>query len=123
MNWHWEDRTMEDKTIRELFKQLRQEEERAVPSFPEVLRGNEAPGGLEIFAYLRQAAAVATVLVFSATLLLQLSRAPELNSTLPLTEWQSPTDFLLLSSQEELVSTVPVLELEPWWNVSERTDQ
>ncbi len=118
MNWHWE-----DKTIRELFKQLREEEEKAVPSFREVLRGNEAPGGLEIFAYFRQAAAVVTVLVFSATLLLHLSRAPELNSTLPLSEWQSPTDFLLFSSQEELVSTVPVLESEPWWNVSERTDQ
>lgn len=111
MNWHWEDKKMEDQTIRELFKQLRQEEERAVPSFQEVLRGNEAPGGLEIFAYLRQAAAVAMVLVFSATLLLQLSRAPELNSALPLSEWQSPTDFLLISSQEELMSTVPVLEL------------
>ncbi len=106
MKWH-----LEDKTIRELFKQLRQEEERVVPSFQEVLRGNEAPNGLEIFAYLRQVAAVAMVVVFSATLLLQLSRAPELNSTLPLSEWQSPTDFLLLSSQEELVSTVPVLEL------------
>ncbi len=111
MNWHWEDKTMEDKTIRELFKQLRQEEEKAVPSFQEVLHGNEAPGGLELFAFFRQAAAVAAVVVFSATLLLQLSRAPELNATLPLSEWQSPTDFLLLSSQEELVSTVPVLEL------------
>ncbi len=118
MNSHWE-----DKTIRELFKQLRQEEEKAVPSFHEVLRGNKAPGGLDIFAYLRQAAAVATVLVFSATLLLQLSRAPELNPSLPLSEWQSPTDFLLLSSQEELVSTVPVFELESWWNVLEGTDQ
>ncbi len=118
MKWHWE-----DKTIRELFKQLRQEEEKNVPSFQEVLRGNEAPGGLEIFAYFRQAAAVATVLVFSATLLFQLSRAPELNSSLPLAEWQSPTDFLLLSSQEELVTTVPVFELEPWWNVLEGTDQ
>ena len=118
MNWHWE-----DKKIRELFKQLRQEEERVVPSFQEVLRGNEASGGLEIFTYFRQAAAVVTVLVFSATLLLHLSRAPELNSTLPFSEWQSPTDFLLLSSQEELISTVPVLELDPWWDVSERTDQ
>ncbi len=118
MNWHWE-----DKTIRELFKQLREEEEKAVPSFQEVLRGNEAPGGLEIFAYFRQAAAVATVLAFSATLLLQLSRVPELHSSLPLSEWQSPTNFLMLSSQEELVSTVPVLELEQWWNVLERTDQ
>ena len=118
MNWHWE-----DKTIRELFKQLREEEEKAVPSFQEVLRGNEAPIGLEIFAYFRQAAAVATVLVFSATLLLQLSRAPDLNSTLPLSEWQSPTNFLMLSSQEELMSTVPFLELEQWWNVLERTDQ
>ena len=105
MNWHWE-----DKAIRELFKQLREKEERAIPSFQEVLRGNKAPGGLKIFAYLRQAAAVAMVLVFSTTLLLQLSRAPELNSALPLSEWQSPTDFLLLSSQEELVSTVPILE-------------
>ncbi len=111
MNWQWEDKAMEDKTIRELFKQLRQEEEKTVPSFQEVLRGNEARGGLEIFAYLRQAAAVAMVVVFSATLLLQLSRAPELNSALPLSEWQSPTDFLLLSSQEELMTTVPVLEL------------
>ncbi len=118
MKWHWE-----DKTIKELFEQLREEEEKAVPSFQEVLRGNEAPGGLEIFAYFRQAVAVATVLVFSATLLLQLSRAPELNSSLSLAEWQSPTDFLLLSSQEELVTTVPFLELGPWWNVSERTDQ
>jgi hypothetical protein len=106
MKWH-----LEDKAIGDLFKQLREEEERAIPSFREVLRGNEAPGGLEIFAHLRQAAAVAMVLVFSATLLLQLSRAPELNSALPLSEWQSPTDFLLLSSQEELMSTVPVLEL------------
>ncbi len=106
MKWHWE-----DKTIRELFKQLREEEEKAVPSFQEVLRGNEASGGLEIFAYFRQVAAVVTVLVFSATLLLQLSRAPELNSALPLSEWQSPTDFLLVSSQEELMSTVPVLDL------------
>ena len=111
MNWHWEDKTMEDKTIRELFKQLRQEEEKAVPSFREVLHGNEAPGGLEIFAYFRQAAAVVTVLVFSLTLLLQLNQAPELNSALPLSEWQSPTDFLLISSQEELMSTLPVLEL------------
>ncbi len=118
MNWHWE-----DKTIRELFKQLREEEEKAVPSFQEVLRGNKAPVGLEIFAYFRQAAAVVTALVFSATLLLHLSRAPELNSTLPLSEWQSPTDFLMLSSQEELMSTVPVLEVESWWNVLERTDQ
>ncbi len=118
MKWHWE-----DKTIRELFKQLRQEEEKNVPSFQEVLRGNEASGGLEIFAYFRQAAAVATVLVFSATLLFQLSRAPELNSSLPLAEWQSPTDFLLLSSQEELVTTVPVFEMEPWWSVLEGTDQ
>ncbi len=106
MKWH-----LEDKAIGELFKQLREEEERAIPSFQEVLRGNEAPGKLEIFAYLRQAAAVAMVLVFSATLLLQVSRAPELNSALPLSEWQSPTDFLLLSSQEELMTTVPVLEL------------
>lgn len=118
MKWHWE-----DKTIRELFKQLREEEEKAVPSFQEVLRGNDAPGELEIFAFFRQAAAVATVLVFSATLLFQLSRAPELHSSLPLVEWQSPTDFLLLSSQEELVSTVPVFEMEPWWNVLEGTDQ
>lgn len=106
MKWH-----LEDKAIGELFKQLRKEEEKTVPSFQEVLRGNEARGGFEFFAYLRQAAAVAVVLVFSATLLLQLNRAPELNSTLPLSEWQSPTDFLLLSSQEELMSTVPVLEL------------
>jgi hypothetical protein len=106
MKWH-----LEDKAIGELFKQLRKEEERAVPSFQEVLRGNEAPGRLEFFAYLRQAAAVAMVLVFSVTLLLQLSQAPELNSALPLSEWQSPTDFLLLSSQEELMSTLPVLEL------------
>jgi hypothetical protein len=76
MKWH-----LEDKAIGDLFKQLREEEERAIPSFREVLRGNEAPGGLEIFAHLRQAAAVAMVLV------------------------------LLLSSQEELMSTVPVLEL------------
>ena len=106
MKWH-----LEDKAIGELFEQLRQEEERAVPSFREVLHRNEARGGFEFFAYLRQAAAVAMVLVFSATLLLQLSRAPELNSALPFSEWQSPTDFLLLSSQEELVSTVPILEL------------
>ncbi len=118
MKWHWE-----DKTIRELFKQLREEEEKAVPSFQEVLRGNEAPGGLEFLVYFRQAAAIATVLVFSATLLLQLSRAPELYSSLPLAEWQSPTDFLLLSSQEELVTTVPILEVEPWWNVLEGTVQ
>ena len=118
MKWHWE-----DKIIKELFKQLREEEEKAVPSFREVLRRNEAPGGLEFFAYFRQAAAEAMVLVFSATLLLQLSQAPELYSSLPLAEWQSPTDFLLLSSQEELVSTVPVFEMEPWWNVLEGIDQ
>ena len=121
MNWHWEDRS-----IKQLFRQLRQEEEKAVPSFQEVLHGDKVSSRLEVFPLFRHAAAVITMLVLSVTLLLELSPVPlelEPMATASLSEWQSPTDFLLLSSEEELLTRVPLLQSELWWEVSEGTVQ
>ena len=121
MNWQKEDRK-----IRQLFSRLRREEEKAVPTFVEVLHASRVSRPGWVLPLARDWAVVMTLLVCSAGLLLNLDR--ENSSGLEPTaavfsDWQSPTDFLLFSAGERLLVTVPDLETGNWWDVGEAVDR
>ena len=105
----------DDAKIEQLFRQLREEDESQAPSFHEVLNAPRASRWQYMLPVFRYSAAVALVLllVASAPLLLEFARPPAalpLEPTASLYDWQSPTNFLLDVTEDQLVTTLPKLE-------------
>ena len=99
----------EDNKLQQLFAELRAADERRTPAFARIVRGMPAqpePGRslLPVF----RLAAVATVLVGSGLWLWTLRQTPLPQAAPPLvliSQWESPTDFLLETSSLALNSS------------------
>ena len=105
-------RESNDPAIRELFRALRLEDERLAPSFARVWaaaasRTAELRRPSRALARLAAAAAVLTMAGVATVVLRQQTRPP--SQEMSISQWRSPTSFLLASPSEPLLKTVPQL--------------
>lgn len=118
-----------DWEVRQLFERLRSEELSRVPSLNQVLAKQERSGGTSAaWAWVRLGTALALPLLL-AMVLLFLPRVyspdptdEELELVAAVFEWEAPTDFLLDSDGEDLLTALPELEMEAWTE-DEATEQ
>ena len=105
-----------DERLRLFYRELRRRDEDSPPSFPDICHRavNRAPERqpFGLAARLAIAAAFLALLcssaVFSAKVGCRSPSSPA-NQVASLSEWQSPTEFLLRTPGEELLTTVPSL--------------
>ena len=108
--------TNEDPDLREIFAGLRREDERAAPPFQRLWR---AAVRRDAMAPVRTRWILATAGIAGiAAVVLMLSRGtPPVNvpdeSTVSLSSWRAPTDFLLQTPGRDLLATVPRLGMQP----------
>lgn len=94
----------DDRHLRERFAALRREDARQAPDFATTLQRKPARG--EGARWLRPAAAAALIVVMAIAAARFYSR-PHVQPAISITEWKSPTDFLLETSGHELLESVP----------------
>lgn len=121
-------RLSEDLEIRELFEELRKEEEQHVPSFDRVLTGSQSPGFRvrRLPAWGLAAGVIAVLLILiPATLMIQNGGDQAAGvAELDVANWESPTDFLLDFDDDSLLSEIPSLDLNlEDWTLSNGTSQ
>lgn len=109
MNREWE-----DEKIRQLFRELRQEDEQLAPPFSRHWEASRAGTRASFFSLTAAATATAALILLSviSLILLKPSLQPPAppspwESTSSILQWQAPTAFLLKTPGEELVRTVP----------------
>lgn len=96
----------DDRDLRERFAELRQQDAVRAPEFSALVQRRAKRAGLSTLS--RLAIAAACVLVIAVALARFHSRPP--SKPVPsLTEWRSPTDFLLQTPGRELLIGVPRL--------------
>jgi len=104
--------------IRSVFEQLRQEEERTVLEFHQVLHQKDSPSRTLGWGFLRRPAAVLILLFLVAGPALYFSlretvvRDNELSSELE--NWESPTSFLLGFNDSPIDSSLPEIGTTFW---------
>ena len=111
------DRYWKEKRIKDLFDELKEEDKRLAPSFAKVWGAAASRGEKSHHPRraLRTAVAAATLIVvigFAVIFYRQSSRPrtpPTAESAMLLSEWRSPTDFLLRSPKDQFMKTVPRL--------------
>ncbi|HEX7288482.1 MAG TPA: hypothetical protein VF532_20020 [Candidatus Angelobacter sp.] len=96
----------EDRNLHQRFAELRRQDTARAPEFAALLRPRAKRTGFSAFS--RLAIAVACVLVITVTLARYHSRPPA-KPVPSLSEWRSPTDFLLQTPGRELLIGVPRL--------------
>ncbi len=108
----------EDRKIRSVFEQLRQEEERAAPEFHQVLRQKDSSSRALVWHLLRRPAAVLILLFLVAgpTLYFSLRETGigENDLSSELEHWESPTSFLLGFNDSPLDSSLPEIGTTFW---------
>jgi len=120
--------TEEETRIRELFHQLREQDEAGAPSFSETLDVRLRSGGPATFwsFRLKLALTVMVLVAFVIPVLVHLKQGPrEPNEQLAVNvlEWESPTDFLLTFSEDTLWTALPTIDADlPEW-VEERFEE
>jgi hypothetical protein len=106
------DDDLRDGELRVRFAALRREEEAQAPAFA-LPRSDFAARGLRWSAGTLMAAGVCVVTILVAVLLLQLEpSAPRGITSMPvasLSQWKSPTDFLLETPGREMLRSVPAI--------------
>jgi hypothetical protein len=112
----------EDSTIRRLYQRLREEDEAFLPSFEKVLSVGKDQAGPRIVLqswHFRLAALVVVLTVLISPLFYFMTRRaaePQGEISVNLSEWKSPTDFLLTFSETSLWTTLPTIDAEiPRW--------
>lgn len=93
----------DDRDLKERFAALHRDDASHAPDFAATLR--KTPGGGRTI-WLRPVLAAALFVVVGLAALRFYSR-PHVESTAPITEWKSPTDFLLQTPGHELLESVP----------------
>lgn len=96
---------LHDNDLGDFFKKLKTRESLSVPSFDKTL-ANPAPPRTVIPALVRLSFA-AVFLILAGLFLFTSGEDPPIPSAQQLTQWQSPTDFLLRSPGDEVFRTVP----------------
>lgn len=112
----------EDRMIRRLYQRLREEDEAFLPSLEKVLSVERSKAGprivLKSWQY-RVAACVLVLTVLISPLVYFMTRQvaePDGEVSVDLSEWESPTDFLLSFSETSLWTTLPTIDAEiPEW--------
>ena len=115
-------RNQRDREIRELFTRLRPEREASVPVFEQTLKSATPAHPLQRF----KLAGALTALMAAAILVWQLASPPPPSEPVPmmLSEWRSPTDFLLRLPGDALLRSVPRLQTAPThWEPEETKEQ
>lgn len=113
--------TEEEPRIRELFHQMREEDEVDLPSFSETLDARRRNGGRAGFwsFRLKLALTVVVLVAFVTPVLVYLQQGgsdPREQLAAELLEWESPTDFLLTFSEDTLWTTLPTVDADlPAW--------
>lgn len=96
----------DDRNLQGRFAELRRQDAGSAPEFPALLRRRAKRPGSRALS--RLAVGVACVLVIAVALARFHSRPPA-KPVPALTEWRSPTDFLLQTPGRELLISVPRL--------------
>ena len=108
----------EDRKIRSVFEQLRQEDERNVPEFQQVLHRKSSPSQVLHWGFIwRPAAALLLLfLVAGPVLYFSLRETGIRENGLPfeLGSWESPTSFLLGLNDSSLDSSLPEIGTTFW---------
>lgn len=108
----------EDRKIRSVFEQLRQEDDRNAPEFQQVLHRKHSPSRALSWGFLWRPAAALLLLFLVAGPVLYFSlretgiRENELSSELE--NWESPTGFLLGFTDSSLDSSLPEIGTTFW---------
>ncbi len=108
----------EDRKVRSVFEQLRQEEERNAPEFHQVLHGKDYPSRALGWGFLWRPASALLLLFLVVGPILYFSlretgiREGELSSELE--NWESPTAFLLGFNDSSLDSSLPEIGTTFW---------
>lgn len=116
----------EDLVVRRLFKQLEEEDRSDAPSFETVLnRSRPAHAQSFVFGFrFKVALAIGLALAILAPVMLLSPNGtmdPDPETLIELSHWESPTDFLLDDSGDELLGTVPEVDIDLFsggWNGS-----
>ena len=108
--------THDDPDLRDIFAALRREDERVTPPFQRLWRAGVPRGAMASAVRTRWILATAGVAGI-VTLVLVFGRAtPRVNvphqSTVSLSNWRAPTDFLLQTPGRDLLATVPRLGIQ-----------
>lgn len=98
----------DDEEIRGLFEKLRLEDAAAAPEFKGLAAG--LPRGLAGWAGLR-AAIVSIAILFGLTVAWMVTRPEPSPPELTLSQWQSPTGFLMNFSGDSVLKGQPILDL------------
>ena len=101
----------EDREIRRVFRQLRGTQEETTPSFQEVL-GRVQPATSPFVPRLALIGVLAIGLILTVPMVFR--REPSETDLGPLSNWQSPTEFLLDPPDRTLLTTQPALDLMRW---------
>ena len=98
-----------DEDLRRAFEGLRRSDEASAPSFSATLSGarNRAPRRRTFL--LATAAALVVLVAIAAALLRRSPASPRFAETVAISDWRSPTDFLLQTPGAELLDSLPVL--------------
>lgn len=110
--------TDEDRKIRSVFEQLRQEEERSIPEFHQVLQAKDSPHRAAGWKPLWRPAVALLILILAAGPILYFSlrqtgvRDGEMSFELE--RWESPTDFLLSFSDTSLDPSLLEIDTTFW---------
>jgi hypothetical protein len=103
------DHDSHDRDLREQFAGLRHEDAAQAPSFAgAAFSGTPGRTGRKRKpAWLRYAAAATAVLIVAALVLAKFYPRPHTQPEISITEWESPTDFLLETPGHEVLEGVP----------------
>lgn len=97
--------TLDDQKLRESFKALRREDAAQTPDFASLLRRKATPRRPRLILRFATPIAFIVVGIVAVALIRFYSRPPAGN--LSITQWRSPTDFLLQTPGHELLESVP----------------
>jgi hypothetical protein len=100
---------MTDDRLREAFRDLSREESAHVPPFEHLWR-TAAPGCPDSGGPLSSTRTMALTLLILIVIALAIVPALHRKETPSITEWRAPTDFLLKTPGQELLSSVPDLK-------------
>jgi hypothetical protein len=109
----------EDDTLRRRFDELRREESQSVPELDDVLtraRGRRRTPAHSSVRILAAAATMVLALGLGWVASRPHSGAPprhEMTSVAALSQWRSPTDFLLEGPSDSLLRTIPTITIMP----------
>ena len=99
--------TLDDRELRERFSSLQREDAAQTPDFASLLRRKATPRPpRRVLWFATSIAAAFIVFLFVAVTLFRFCSRPRAGN-LSITQWRSPTDFLLQTPGHELLESVP----------------